>query len=97
MIACAVLSGAPSRVVSFAAIGVKAAVGKLTVPTSDNTSSTPASGSSGWRPTTGSTSLRHRDPFDRLLIARARCERLTVMTADARMPAYDVSTLDTSR
>ncbi len=33
---------------------------------------------------------RHRDPFDRLLIAQARHDRLTILTADRRMFAYDV-------
>jgi PIN domain nuclease of toxin-antitoxin system len=41
--------------------------------------------------------LHHRDPFDRLLIAQARSERLTLMTADARISAYDVRTVDASR
>lgn len=34
--------------------------------------------------------LHHRDPFDRLLIAQARCEGLTLVTADRVMSAYDV-------
>jgi PIN domain nuclease of toxin-antitoxin system len=34
--------------------------------------------------------LHHRDPFDRLLIAQARCERLTIVTADRAFAAYDV-------
>jgi len=41
--------------------------------------------------------LHHRDPFDRLLIAQARAEQLTLMTADARISAYDVRTVDASR
>ena len=32
----------------------------------------------------------HADPFDRLLIAQARAERLTIATADACFGAYDV-------
>ncbi|MFN2496190.1 MAG: type II toxin-antitoxin system VapC family toxin [Pseudonocardiaceae bacterium] len=32
----------------------------------------------------------HRDPFDRLLIAQARCEGLTLVTADSAMSAYEV-------
>jgi PIN domain nuclease of toxin-antitoxin system len=32
----------------------------------------------------------HKDPFDRLLIAQAMCESLTLLTADARMRAYNV-------
>ncbi len=36
----------------------------------------------------------HGDPFDRLLIAQARLERLTLMTADAAFDDYDVPVLD---
>ena len=32
----------------------------------------------------------HRDPFDRLLVAQARTERLTLVTADRAIAAYDV-------
>ncbi len=32
----------------------------------------------------------HRDPFDRLLIAQAKHEGHAIVTADARMAAYDV-------
>lgn len=32
----------------------------------------------------------HGDPFDRLLIAQARCEGLTIVTADRALAAYDV-------
>ena len=35
----------------------------------------------------------HRDPFDRLLIAQAQCEALTIVTADNAFNAYDVSLL----
>lgn len=35
----------------------------------------------------------HRDPFDRMLIAQARCERLTLVTRDARLAAYEVDLL----
>ncbi len=30
----------------------------------------------------------HRDPFDRMLIAQAMTERMTLLTADERLPAY---------
>ncbi len=36
----------------------------------------------------------HADPFDRLLIAQAQLERLTIVTADAAFDAYDVKVLD---
>jgi PIN domain nuclease of toxin-antitoxin system len=38
----------------------------------------------------------HGDPFDRLLIAQARLEGLTLVTADAAVRQYDVATLDAS-
>lgn len=37
--------------------------------------------------------LLHRDPFDRLLVAQARLERLTLLTRDRIVTQYDVSTL----
>ena len=37
--------------------------------------------------------LHHRDPFDRLLIAQALVERLTVVTADRAFAAYGVPVL----
>lgn len=36
----------------------------------------------------------HDDPFDRLLIAQARGDGLTVVTSDAAFDAYDVPVLD---
>jgi len=35
----------------------------------------------------------HADPFDRLLVAQAQIERMTLMTADPGIPPYDVETL----
>ena len=35
----------------------------------------------------------HADPFDRMLIAQAQIERLTLVTADRRIAAYDVDVL----
>ncbi|GHU06144.1 twitching motility protein PilT [Spirochaetia bacterium] len=34
--------------------------------------------------------LIHRDPFDRLLIATAQAERLTLITVDGKIARYDV-------
>jgi PIN domain nuclease of toxin-antitoxin system len=36
---------------------------------------------------------RHRDPFDRMLVAQARVEQLPVMTADAKVRAYGIETI----
>jgi len=38
----------------------------------------------------GDLPFYHRDPFDRLLIAQARAEGLTILSGDARFAAYDV-------
>lgn len=81
--------------VSFAEIGVKAAVGKLVVP-DDLRERVEQSGLRilGLAPEHGlgvaRLPLHHRDPFDRLLISQARCERMTVVTADRRFADYDV-------
>ena len=36
----------------------------------------------------------HADPFDRMLVAQAQAESLTLVTADRQLLAYDVLTLD---
>lgn len=38
----------------------------------------------------GALPLHHRDPFDRMLIAQARVESLTLLTDDSRVAGYDV-------
>lgn len=38
--------------------------------------------------------LHHSDPFDRILIAQAQCEEMTLVTADPAIEAYNVRTLD---
>jgi PIN domain nuclease of toxin-antitoxin system len=38
--------------------------------------------------------MHHRDPFDRLLIAQVRSERLPIVTADRRIADYDVPLID---
>jgi PIN domain nuclease of toxin-antitoxin system len=37
--------------------------------------------------------LHHRDPFDRILIAQAQCEGLTLVSRDRRFSEYDVPVL----
>lgn len=86
--------------VSFAEIGIKAAVGKLDVPddlqgqVSDAgvrvLALSPAHGLY-----VSHLPVHHRDPFDRLIIAQAIVERLTVVTADTRFQAYGIRLLST--
>jgi len=37
--------------------------------------------------------MHHRDPFDRILVAQARAEGMTIVTRDARIFEYDVSNI----
>lgn len=37
----------------------------------------------------------HKDPFDRLLLAQAQMEKLTLVTRDPRFKAYDVQIIET--
>lgn len=82
-------------VVSFAEIGVKAAVGKLRVP-EDLRERVLDGGmqilglSAEHGLGVADLPMHHRDPFDRLLIAQARCEGLTVVTSDERFADYGV-------
>lgn len=45
----------------------------------------------------GTLPEHHADPFDRLLIAQAQLEHLTIVTADLAFDAYDVKVLDARR
>lgn len=37
--------------------------------------------------------LHHRDPFDRMLIAQAVSEKLTLLTRDEHIPLYEVASI----
>lgn len=82
-------------VVSFAEIGVKVSIGKLVVP-EDLREHVTAGGLRLLALTpehglaVGDLPLHHRDPFDRLLIAQAVRDGLTIVTSDERFAAYDV-------
>jgi len=88
-------------VVSFVEIGIKVSVGKLVVP-DDLEAQIRREGVSILRLTPAhglalaELPFHHRDPFDRLLIAQARSEGMTIVTADARMRAYDVPVINAS-
>ena len=45
----------------------------------------------------GRLPLHHRDPFDRMLVAQARLEGLTLATADPDIARYDVATIEVAR
>ena len=79
-------------------IGVKVSLGKLRAPVDlaeqlrdKRFTPLPVSIAHGLR--VGALPLHHRDPFDRLLVAQAQLEGLTIVTRDERIAAYDVETL----
>ena len=41
----------------------------------------------------GTLPQHHKDPFDRMLVAQAQAEGLTILTADAHIPKYGVQLL----
>lgn len=41
----------------------------------------------------GRLPLHHRDPFDRMLVAQAKCEGLALVTRDGQISKYDVTVL----
>ena len=41
----------------------------------------------------GKLPLHHRDPFDRMLVAQAQLEGLTIVTSDPRFEPYAVATM----
>ena len=79
-------------------MGLKTAVGKLRMPSglvdqlrAKRFTLLPVTIEHGLR--VGELPLLHKDPFDRLLVAQAALERLTIVTRDPRIAAYDVDTL----
>jgi len=82
-------------VVSLWELAIKQSVGKLTVDgnlrehlTLQSFSELPVLGNHTLA--VRDLPLHHRDPFDRLLIAQAICEGLTIVTADRAFATYNV-------
>ncbi len=94
----------PSRIVHVSAVAIweatiKTGLGKLNLPL-DRLEATIAAAGFTVLPVTAAHALEvrhlpplHRDPFDRLLIAQARYEKLTLVTCDAAIRRYPVRTL----
>jgi PIN domain nuclease of toxin-antitoxin system len=86
-------------VVSFAEIGIKAALGKLAVPAGLRAHIVDSGiRILGLAPEHGlgvaALPLHHRDPFDRLLISQARAEGFVIVTSDRRFADYDVAIIE---
>ncbi len=80
-------------------IAQKHATGKLALPTSPREFVQTLSRTAGAEPldvthehalTAAALPPHHRDPFDRLLVAQAQVEGLTLVTGDPKLSAYDV-------
>lgn len=85
--------------ISAAEIAMKSSVGKLRVPADleqqlDRNAFTPLPLRLRHGLAAQTLPLHHKDPFDRLLIAQAQTEDLTLVTADRMLAAYDVRILD---
>lgn len=76
-------------------IEIKRSVGKLDVPHDlveelANARFSPLSITIDHALAAGRLPLYHRDPFDRMLIAQAQIEGLTIVTRDSQIEQYDV-------
>ena len=79
-------------------ISIKHRVGKLGPPVNDvvgdlarRFTPLPITLEHAWA--AGALPLHHRDPFDRLLVAQAQLEGLTIVTRDPRIARYQVAIL----
>jgi PIN domain nuclease of toxin-antitoxin system len=79
-------------------IGIKRALGKLNAPDDlvqqvADARFVPISISLEHAVAAGALPPHHRDPFDRMLIAQAQLEGLTIVTRDPRFEPYAVATM----
>lgn len=79
-------------------VAIKQAIGKLSEPPRlperiRDSGFTPLPISSEHAITAGRLPMIHRDPFDRMLVAQAQCEDLTLVTRDANCQKYDIAVL----
>lgn len=91
-------NGAIVSAVTVWEMAIKHALGKLLLPTTKIFDDIEAQGFS-WLPVHPrhaeavlGLDAHHRDPFDRLLVAQARCEGLRIVTYDVMLAAYLPST-----
>ena len=83
-------------------LGIKQALGRLVMP-AGLSAALSAAGFTAMAITTAHAELaptlpaHHGDPFDRMLVAQAQLEALTLVTADESLRPYDVPLLDARR
>ena len=82
-------------------ISIKKAVGKLTIPRESYLAElsahrfTPLDITTEHALAVENLPQHHKDPFDRLLIAQAQIEKLTLVTRDPRITQYAVQIIET--
>jgi PIN domain nuclease of toxin-antitoxin system len=80
-------------------ISIKTALGKIRMPTGNLEAEIENNGFSelpisiSHALAAGALPMHHRDPFDRMLVAQARTEGLTIISHDKFLEAYDVPIL----
>ena len=79
-------------------IAIKQAVGRLDAPADlaaaiDATGFAPLAITVDHALRAGDLPPHHRDPFDRMLVAQAQAEGLTIVTRDEQIGRYDVATV----
>lgn len=80
-------------------LGIKRALGKLTMPDGlvealESAGFVPLAISAAHAEHAPALPAHHRDPFDRMLIAQAELEELSLVTADQQFAAYEVTLVD---
>ncbi|MCL4863618.1 MAG: type II toxin-antitoxin system VapC family toxin [Caldilineaceae bacterium] len=81
-------------------ISIKKAIGKLTIPQGSYLDElrlhrfTPLNITTEHALAVADLPPHHKDPFDRLLIAQAQIEKLTLVTADVRIKQYAVQLIE---
>ncbi|CAI1195686.1 type II toxin-antitoxin system VapC family toxin [Serratia quinivorans] len=83
-------------------ISIKRALGKLTLPEDifeiiDAEDFLPLPMAAFHGQQAGQLPPHHQDPFDRMLIAQAQAEGLTLVSADAAFPQYGIRVFDARR
>ena len=79
-------------------VSIKRAIGKLKVPKRfravlDDQPFEPLDITPEHAHAVGDLPLHHRDPFDRMLVAQAKTEGLTLVTRDKHLAAYELAIL----
>ena len=82
-------------------IAIKKSIGKLRIPNGDYLEElrlhrfTPLDITTEHALMVENLPPHHKDPFDRMLVAQAQVEKLTLVTGDAKIQAYNIPIIET--